>query len=454
MKSIACINFEIPSIQNSIEYSSDHSLLDYDIVVFDPALPWYDRIDFSAGGSCMSIESTAKFSKASSHWRHELNSALASGKTVFVVLNAYKEDSAATGSTMPSKNSRNYTTTIINNYSVIPADLRVRNARGKTISVRDSSYKNLYESIKEITEYRVVFENSASMHTVFSARDGTAIGGVVKLKDCPGSLVLLPYFDFDNEEFTELPHDEEEIWSQKAIRISNALVSQLVAIDRNLKGSAEATPPPAWVEGAAKPKSIDEIERRIAEIDAKIDELRTQRNNEAVRRTDVLEYSHLLYETGKPLERAIEKVLRLLDYKVETFRVGDLEIDHVIVGPSGRRMIGESEGKDSSAIDISKFRQLESNIGEDFEREDIDQPAKGLLFGNGFRLSSPATRAEQFTKKSLTNAGRLGSALIQTTDLYQVAIHLLDHPEDEAFKIACRLAIEETSGGIVIFPNP
>lgn len=117
-------------------------------------------------------------------------------------------------------------------------------------------------------------------------------------------------------------------------------------------------------------------------------------------------------------------------------------------------MIGESEGKDSSAIDISKFRQLESNIGEDFEREDIDQPAKGLLFGNGFRLSSPATRAEQFTKKSLTNAGRLGSALIQTTDLYQVAIHLLDYPEDEAFKIACRLAIEETSGGIVIFPSP
>lgn len=172
-----------------------------------------------------------------------------------------------------------------------------------------------------------------------------------------------------------------------------------------------------------------------------------------LRRAGVLEYSHLLYETGKPLEHAIEKVLRLLGYSVETLRIGDLEIDHVITGPSGRRLIGESEGKDSSAIDISKFRQLESNIGEDFERDEIDQPAKGVLFGNGFRLTAPAGRAEQFTLKSLTNARRLGSALIRTADLYTVAIHLLDHPDDDAFKAACRAAIEDTVGGIVKFPD-
>jgi len=117
-------------------------------------------------------------------------------------------------------------------------------------------------------------------------------------------------------------------------------------------------------------------------------------------------------------------------------------------------MIGETEGKDTSAVDISKFRQLESNIGEDFERDAVSEPAKGLLFGNGFRLTDPGQRAEQFTAKSLKNAARLGVSLVRTVDLYPVAIHLVDNPDDEAFKVGCRSAIEETAGSIVQFPRP
>lgn len=99
-------------------------------------------------------------------------------------------------------------------------------------------------------------------------------------------------------------------------------------------------------------------------------------------------------------------------------------------------------------------RQLESNIGEDFEREEIEHPAKGILFGNGYRLTAPEARPEQFTQKSLTNAARLGSSLIRTTDLYPIALYLLDNPKDDAFKTACMTAIESTAGGIVEFPVP
>jgi hypothetical protein len=162
----------------------------------------------------------------------------------------------------------------------------------------------------------------------------------------------------------------------------------------------------------------------------------------------------LFYEAGKPLERAIENTLQLLGYEVHTLGIGDLEIDHVIVGPSGKRMIGEAEGKDTSAIDISKFRQLASNIQEDFAREEVDAPAKGLLFGNGYRLMLPENRGEQFTQKCLTNARLHGTALIRTADLYPVAAHLLDHPDDDDFKAACRAAIEDTAGAIVSFPTP
>jgi hypothetical protein len=169
---------------------------------------------------------------------------------------------------------------------------------------------------------------------------------------------------------------------------------------------------------------------------------------------ELSEFEHLLYENGTALELGIEKALKLLGYSVQTLRIGDLEIDHVITSPEGFRMIGESEGKDSSPVDIWKFRQLESNIQEDFQRDEIDVAAKGILFGNGFRFTEPHLRETQFTPKCLTNAKRLGTALIKTDDLYRVAVHLVDHPDDDAFIKACRAAIEGTAGEIVVFPTP
>jgi hypothetical protein len=197
-----------------------------------------------------------------------------------------------------------------------------------------------------------------------------------------------------------------------------------------------------------------EIKSKILDIDENISSLKANRQEHVLARDEISSYSDLLFENGKNLEKAIEKTLRILGYTSESLQIDDLEIDHVIVSPSGKRMIGESEGKDNSAIDISKFRQLESNIGEDFQRDEVEEPAKGILFGNGYRLTVPDDREEQFTRKSITNAKRLGSALIRTSDLYPVAAYLLDNPEDENFKNACRAAIDETVGEIVQFPKP
>ena len=115
-------------------------------------------------------------------------------------------------------------------------------------------------------------------------------------------------------------------------------------------------------------------------------------------------------------------------------------------------MIGESEGKDNSAIDIKKFRQLESNIGEDFERDDIAAPATGILFGNGYRLTKVSERLEQFTDKSITNAKRLNCILVRTCDLYEPALYLIDNPTDEEYMQACGNAVVEAKGRIAVFP--
>jgi len=443
-KTIATVNTILPSGGVAIEYTSGDSLRDYDIILFDPGFPYGGRIDFSGGGSCMSIETTQRIQSAMKHWLTELDSALKAGKTLFIILNEREEDLGTNGSSMDKKQ-RMYRTFSINNYEVLSAKVSLRNTKGKHITVVDSAFKDLYDALKDITQYKGILEPEIG-RKIYSAKDGASVGAVLTFESLPGRIVLLPHFDFNDcdEGSTE--------WSKKTLQISHAVISQLVALDAYLREGSDKTPQPQWLKTVPQPKVVENTDKTIADIDKKIDILLNEKKQKQEIRNTALEFSDLLYENGKRLETAIEKTLQLLGYEVVNYRAGDLEIDHIITSPSGLRMIGESEGKDSSAIDISKFRQLESNVNEDFEREGVDIPAKGILFGNGFRFAAPGERKDMFTSKCLVNAKRLGTALIKTIDLFQIAVHILDNPNDEDFKRICREVIENTTGEVVDFP--
>ena len=59
----------------------------------------------------------------------------------------------------------------------------------------------------------------------------------------------------------------------------------------------------------------------------------------------------LLYEQGKPLERAVRNSLRVLGFSAVPFNESDSEFDVIFEAPEGR-CLGEVEGKDSKAINI------------------------------------------------------------------------------------------------------
>lgn len=447
MKSIATINTILPTVEGQIEYCSGESLRDYDIVLFDPSFPYEEREHFTAGGSCLSIEGARRIKSAMHHWSTELSDALQVGKTVFIILSEEKKDLAAVSSTLDKKQ-RLFQTSSINSYEVLPIRINVRNTKGKQIRVVDSAYKGLYEALKEVAQYKAIIVTEIG-EKIYTANDGAIVGAVVEFDNMPGKMVLLPYFNLN-----EYDKSTTEEWLKETLNISRAIVNQLIALDDFLRKGRCQTPSPEWIDSIVRPKKSAKIDETIKTIEKKIEALEQEKEAELKSKDSLLEFSSLLYENAKSLETAIENSLRLLGYKVENYRNGDLEIDHIIISPEGMRMIGESEGKDNSAIDISKFRQLESNINEDFERDDVDAPAKGILFGNGFRLTIPEKREEQFTQKCLTNAKRLNVALVRSADLYKTIVYVLDNPADEIFKKACRQAIESTAGKIVNFPTP
>ncbi len=190
-----------------------------------------------------------------------------------------------------------------------------------------------------------------------------------------------------------------------------------------------------------------EIEKKTKEIEKLI----LQKNELLARADQEIRLRDLLFEKGKILENAISTALEILGYKAEHFNDGNLELDHVITSPEGDRFIGEAEGKDTSAINIDKFRQLAVNIQEDLQRDEVENPATGILFGNGFRLKKPSERAEQFTTKCINTAKTSNCVLVRTADFFQVAKYVKES-KSETFAKSCRDAIKNSIGKIVDFP--
>ena len=146
----------------------------------------------------------------------------------------------------------------------------------------------------------------------------------------------------------------------------------------------------------------------LLEIEVELE--RAQRNKEEVKRqlSDAGMLRALLFEKGKPLERAIIAALKILGFDAKLFREGASEFDVVFECAEGR-MIGEAEGKYNKAVNVDKLRQLAMNLHEDLQREEVSVPAKGVLFGNAFRLTRPEDRKEEpFTDKCILAARSMG----------------------------------------------
>ena len=160
----------------------------------------------------------------------------------------------------------------------------------------------------------------------------------------------------------------------------------------------------------------------------------------------------LLFETGNHLESAVILALKILGYKAENYDDGELELDQIINSPEGDRFIGECEGKDNKDIDVSKFRQLLDGLNADFEKEDVEEKAYGLLFGNPQRLIQPSKRKLNFTKKCRTGAKREKIGLINTVELFRVCRYVKES-NDLEFAKSCRQAIKEQLGELIEFPE-
>ncbi len=321
------------------------------------------------------------------------------------------------------------------NYDFLPPGFAMKTKSG--ISVQPDKTKTAFsvfwKELSTFCEYRVYLSTIPSgAETLATTKNADALGAMVKYPS-GGHLVLLPHMNFRS-----LLSEPDGQWKDEAKGVGHRLIKCLSDIDSALRANSSRTPPPGWLGFVMSPSEIRANDQVLAQEEHALSEL--AKSGLAKR---------LLFETGDPLEEAILSALRLLGFTAENFNDGSSEFDAVFESAEGR-FIGEAEGKDTSAIAIGKFDQLYRNIMEDFSREEIEVQAKGVLFGNGYRLTNPDSRSCQFTTKCISAAEKQSIALVQCSDLYKVVVYLEEH-DDEAYKTACRKAMLEQTK-IVRFP--
>jgi hypothetical protein len=461
-KRIICIGYDLPGHSNlHHSYSSNQSLLDADIILFQPDLEGY-RLNYEGeshyrGKKCFSHDSSFDIQEDSSRWKGELSVALASGKTIFVFLKEYEDIFVFSGQKEYSGTGRNrQTTNIVNpyhNYHFFPIKLPlIVPKHGKEVVFSGSpTFSTFWSEFKSYIQYESYLDQKMPNAFLLTRTGEKTLAAHFKVGK--GNLVLLPALNYGDKKFIRYDiKKKKNLWTADAMKFGKKLLSTITDIDKVLRKEGERTPPPEWVSiDAFNLNEEKELKSAIEATNIKIDSLINTKNELTMELDKVGKLKDLLFEKGKNLENAINSALQILGYKAENYNDGNLELDHVILSPEGDKFIGEAEGKDTSAISIDKFRQLTLNIHEDAQREEVTEPAIGVLFGNGFRLKKPEEREEQFTTKCLVVAKTSNCILIRTSDLFMVTKYIKESG-DVVFAESCRLVIKNSIGKVVTFP--
>lgn len=453
------MGYEVPTDDIiEIELTSKQSLLDADIVLFEPHIANdYGDTEYQ-GKPCLSDRNSHIWKEAISHWHGEIRDAVTAEKLVIVMLPAPVSVYVATGEHTYSGSGRNRATTrhvaTLSSLQAIPVSADFRSASGKEmiLDAKARAFAPLWDQFSHLAKYETVIENCNLMPLLRTRSGGRLVGCFAKKGK--GALVLLPKIDFDIPEFTQKAHDHGRsftTWNDGALKAGHALVSALVNFDATLKSEAAQTPLPAWATSNAYRIAVeDRLSRQIEEKTAAIAKLEKERDDLEDALGQAGQLRDLLFEQGDKLEVAILEALALFGFAAHKVDDGETEFDAVFECDEGR-CIGEAEGRDNRDINITKFSQLERKIAEDFAREDVLEHAKGVLFGNPHRLLAPKDRPGDFTAKCVSAATRIGAALVRTADMFEPAKYISE-TQDLDYAKRCRQSILATRGAVVLFP--
>lgn len=418
----------------------DKSIMDYDILIFNPLRFYMKYIyDNTLVNSELKYEKSKKEEQVkliSELWKNYLYEFILRGNSLFIFASIYKNNNVIND---------------IHTYNIINLLLDFKNINfetGKIVCKKTSSIlDNLFNRFRYDIVYNITYSNvelknkdiKTNTNNVLCGKyKDKILGSIIEIEN-GGRIFILPEIVF--REYKDIKD----------------LQNIILEIDKKSRYNKEKTPTPEWANNeiylTEKSKNII---NKINNNNEKIDELKNDNailNKELEKEENIKD---LLFENGKPLENIIIEALKILDYEAENKIIDDTEIDILAISPENDIFCCEVEGKDNSAIEVTKFRQLSDNLNA-YEDKYKDSNPIGILFGNAFRLKPLEEREEEhFTKYCIKRAKKRDIILIKTSDLFFVIKNIKNCDDEKIrndYKKKCREEILNSVGNIVTFPE-
>lgn len=454
-KNIVTIGFEIACKNVKLRnFESKISLSDSDIIIFFPDISFYYQFaDLTFKGEAALPDSYySKLKELAEHWRREILNAFNSNKTIVIILNEIQRVYVDTGERKYSDTGSNSKVTRLfdsySNYDAVPLKLRPVKSNGTSIKLARNSEMiySYWKEFSDLSEYKVIIEEKLTGSLLLTEED-KVVGAFAKNKATNGSIILLPYLRFGRD-----------------ASLGQQFLKSIIEIDKKLKNSkddaksagipsVDLSSVPNWVGDSAfdLPQEL-KIKKRLSTIDRKIDALHQEKEETKARMAHAGAFKKLLYEKEKALKHIIVECLKLLGFEFVKSGNSGIELPLVFQSEEGR-CIGDVEGRDNEAIGFETLKQLELSVLEDYSHDEAVKMAKGVLFGNAYRLNPLNSRKEFFSKKCIIAAKRNRIALVRTPDLFWI-IKYLSENQDGNYAKKCREVILQSEGEVVDFPKP
>lgn len=393
-------------------YDDRKSVLDYDLLIIGTDEPWYIGQGASTyrGLTCLSDNTSGRHAKNVKFWRKEIEVAFTNNIPVVYIIGKKSEFYYDTGETQTSGTGRNAKVTrlvnITSNYALLPNNLKLEDTSGSKFRAAACATftDDLIKSCGDNTKYFARLTAGILKPLFVTERGNHLVGGYVE-RQKGGLALVFPKTDFCHDEqlySTRSSYTSQVKWTEAGHNYGNRYLASLIKIVKEIKKDNNLNPQPEWVGESSKFDTKEEI--KIAEevelLENEILKLTQQVAAKHQKSAELGKYKGLLYLSGKPLEILVREAFEVIGFEVKHFQNNESEFD-AILNFQKTEFLVEVEGKDNKAIDISKMRQLESNIQEHFALAETIDYAKGVLVGNPMRKIPLSHRTISLLKNAL-----------------------------------------------------
>jgi hypothetical protein len=266
-----------------VPFDSAQTLLDADIILFEPMLGAYSSYEGHNGRPLLSESSSFATKESLNHWRSEIVASVNAGKLVIIYLAKPIECYRHTGQKQFSGTGRSRVTTNlvteISSYEAVPKLKAVGSKTGKEIRLeKDASYLVAYwKEFSSYSPYEAVIEGDFS-RVLLRSRAGQRIVGAA-IHSQAGVLLFLPPIRYDLKEFVRSDgRSKKKYWTEEALIFGKKLAASLSGLATTLKESTQVTPEPSWtVNSAYRFTRENELELNISAVSSQIAKLQPEK---------------------------------------------------------------------------------------------------------------------------------------------------------------------------------